>query len=111
MRITVSSGACAAIPLFQAGPLAEQVGLRPFPRAALLNNPSLQGRAGHMVDLSGGDHFEYSRERWLRQAYGPFLFGLDNEQVRRVERARSLNIDAVPPSVRISHGDGTPAHQ
>src|SRR5215471_11226697 len=63
MRITVSSGACAAISLFQAGPLAEQVSLRSFPRAALFHNPSLQSAAGHMVDLSGGDYFEYGRER------------------------------------------------
>jgi hypothetical protein len=31
--------------------------------------------------------------------------------VRSVERAGRLDIDAVPPSVGISHGDGTPAHR
>ena len=64
-----------------------------------------------MVDLSGGDHLEYGRERWLRQANCAFFFGLDNEQVRSVKRTCGLDIDAVPTLVRVGHGDGTPAHQ
>jgi hypothetical protein len=71
----------------------------------------LKSGTRHVIDLSRGNDFEDSRERRLGQANRPFLFGFDNEQVGSVKRARGLDIDAVPPSVRISDRDGTPAHQ
>src|SRR5262249_42232380 len=96
--------------LFQPRPLAEQKSFRPIPALALFHDPALKRGPGHPIHFACGNDLKDRCKGGLRQSNRALLLCFHNEQMGRVESTRRLDVNAVPPTIRVGHCHGTPAH-
>jgi hypothetical protein len=101
-----------AVGSFQRRPLTKEKTLWSCQFSAALQNPTLKRFAIDVKNLSIGAYFEPCQQCWLRKRfrYERRRLGLcrGNKQMRSVETALGPNVNAVPLSLRIRHGNRAP---
>ena len=97
-----------SLALSQPRPLREHIFLRPLPLLPPLHNPPLEGLALDSVYLAVSDHFKHGGQRHFWKAHGAVLFGFGNVEMGRIESAGGLEVQAMPPPIRVADGHGTP---